>query len=334
MFLALLVQAAIAGTVCNDGTVSESSGRGTCSHHGGVAGIVPEQTHINFDDLRIQARASIPDLHAFFERGDTSNLTAHTYDELVERLISVEDLDFINTLPFVDIEIALAITGKRMLKVGKYELAVMNKDSNSLQRYHMLVIRHKGDTLMIRDPSTTYWGSGSGFSGGFGGGAGSGGFSGRGGGAHFPFITEAWRLDLENPSRLPGVAAQDIMEREFKRMHPMFKPNYCPANQADYCAGGALPDVTIYPLDESILKNKNEEVFLVTNYESDRTQLSNVFVGYMKLIEAAQDWGSRSLLSENWNLIEPIEKEKDICAWGPGRCADRKEPGEWDDFSM
>jgi hypothetical protein len=54
----------------------------------------------------------------------------------------------------------------------------------------------------------------------------------------------------------------------------------------------------------------------------------------MKLIEAAQDWGSRSLLSENWNLIEPIEKEKDICAWGPGRCADRKEPGEWDDFSM
>lgn len=41
MFLILLVQSALAGSVCADGWVSSSSGSGTCSHHGGVAGSVP-----------------------------------------------------------------------------------------------------------------------------------------------------------------------------------------------------------------------------------------------------------------------------------------------------
>ena len=39
MYIVLLaiVSAANAGSICNDGTVSKSSGRGTCSHHGGVS---------------------------------------------------------------------------------------------------------------------------------------------------------------------------------------------------------------------------------------------------------------------------------------------------------
>ncbi len=37
MFLILLVQSALAGSVCADGWVSSSSGSGTCSHHGGVS---------------------------------------------------------------------------------------------------------------------------------------------------------------------------------------------------------------------------------------------------------------------------------------------------------
>jgi hypothetical protein len=34
----LILSIANAGSLCNDGTVSSSSGRGTCSHHGGVSG--------------------------------------------------------------------------------------------------------------------------------------------------------------------------------------------------------------------------------------------------------------------------------------------------------
>ena len=33
----LLLSAALAGTLCNDGWISSSSGSGTCSHHGGIA---------------------------------------------------------------------------------------------------------------------------------------------------------------------------------------------------------------------------------------------------------------------------------------------------------
>ena len=38
MFLILLIQSALAGSVCVDGWVSKSSGKGTCSHHGGISG--------------------------------------------------------------------------------------------------------------------------------------------------------------------------------------------------------------------------------------------------------------------------------------------------------
>jgi len=59
MFLLLLTQAALAGTLCSDGWVSSSSGSGTCSHHGGIAG-----TSLSDQDLCVDRRVYNPALRA------------------------------------------------------------------------------------------------------------------------------------------------------------------------------------------------------------------------------------------------------------------------------
>ena len=55
MNILLLLSAALAGTLCNDGWVSPSSGSGTCSHHGGIA--EPFGIPSTYDDSEGRAQA-------------------------------------------------------------------------------------------------------------------------------------------------------------------------------------------------------------------------------------------------------------------------------------